>query len=246
MESTLKRQCTRAKVIVEDVARGCAAINAPCVFGFRSPLTRVLAPARRPRLSVNRPTRSASRLECKARYVQPAGFSKVNQHARRVTGIATLEFVGYETSAVGERGERHGGSSARSRRPQTRMDMVDRSRFIDRIVMDPNRVMETSSSSSHGPVGMHADGNLDFLKNAVDLGVSGISICDPSRQRRAADRRRAGGPRRSRRRAGPRATAHRAARSTTSRCGHTRRRRPLGLAARAGGAGAALGACFCV
>ena len=52
------------------------------------------------------------------------------------------------------------------------MDMVDRSRFIDRIVMDPNRVMETSSSSAHGPVGQHADGNLDFLKQAVDLGVS--------------------------------------------------------------------------
>ena len=50
--------------------------------------------------------------------------------------------------------------------------MIDRSRFIDRIVMDPHRVMETSSSSSHGPIGVHADGNLDFLKQAVDLGVS--------------------------------------------------------------------------
>ena len=56
------------------------------------------------------------------------------------------------------------------------MDM-DRSRFIDRIVHDPMRVMETSSSSAHGAVGAHTEGNLDFLKQPVDLGVRAPLPC---------------------------------------------------------------------
>ena len=46
----------------------------------------------------------------------------------------------------------------------------DRSRFVDREVLDPHHVMEQSTSSA-GAVGAHTEGNLDFLKQAVDLGV---------------------------------------------------------------------------
>lgn len=53
--------------------------------------------------------------------------------------------------------------------------MFDRSRFIDRITMDPNRVMETSGSQQ-GVVGVHTEGNLDFLKEAVDLGTSIMAV----------------------------------------------------------------------
>lgn len=54
--------------------------------------------------------------------------------------------------------------------------LIDRSRFIDRIVTEPSRVMETSSSSAHGAVGQHADGNLDFLKKPVDTGTSIMAV----------------------------------------------------------------------
>ena len=48
---------------------------------------------------------------------------------------------------------------------------IDRSRFLDRETLDPHHVMETSSSS-HGMVGAHTEGNMDFLKpGEVDLGV---------------------------------------------------------------------------
>lgn len=58
---------------------------------------------------------------------------------------------------------------------------IDASRFIDRIVHDPSRVMETSNSSAsssapHGLVGAHAEGNLDFLKQPVDLGTSIMAV----------------------------------------------------------------------
>lgn len=61
------------------------------------------------------------------------------------------------------------------------MDMFDRSRFIDREVLDPSRVMEGASgsgahSSSLGQVGEHTEGNLDFLKKAVDLGTSIMAV----------------------------------------------------------------------
>ena len=54
--------------------------------------------------------------------------------------------------------------------------MFDRSRFMDREIMDPMRVMEGASgmqgaSSAAAQVGQHTEGNLDFLKQAVDLGV---------------------------------------------------------------------------
>ena len=43
----------------------------------------------------------------------------------------------------------------------------DRSRFVDRELLDPARVMEGAASSGAGMaqshVGQHADGNLDFL-----------------------------------------------------------------------------------
>lgn len=46
----------------------------------------------------------------------------------------------------------------------------DRSRFVDREVLDPHRVMEMGPGA--GPVGIHTEGNLDFLKKGeVDLGV---------------------------------------------------------------------------
>lgn len=60
----------------------------------------------------------------------------------------------------------------------------DRSRFVDRELLDPARVMEGASHGvgrSHG--GIHVenglDNSLDFLKNPVDLGVtlsSSISV----------------------------------------------------------------------
>ena len=55
--------------------------------------------------------------------------------------------------------------------------LIDRSRFLDREVLDPHRVMETSrmggasASAMAAGVGQHSGGNLDFLKQAVDLGV---------------------------------------------------------------------------
>lgn len=56
----------------------------------------------------------------------------------------------------------------------------DRSRFVDRELLDPARVMEGSVSSGAGRaqahVGQHADGNLDFLKQAVDLGTSIMAV----------------------------------------------------------------------
>jgi len=57
----------------------------------------------------------------------------------------------------------------------------DRSRFMDREVLDPSRVMEGAHGGmgrSHG--GIHAengtDNSLDFLKNAVDLGTSIMAV----------------------------------------------------------------------
>lgn len=51
----------------------------------------------------------------------------------------------------------------------------DRSRFMDREILDPHHVMEGAAggaSASAPAVGAHTEGNLDFLKQAVDLGVS--------------------------------------------------------------------------
>ena len=45
----------------------------------------------------------------------------------------------------------------------------DRSRFIDRELLDPHHVMQ--AGPGQGPVGVHTEGNLDFLKKPVDLGV---------------------------------------------------------------------------
>ena len=46
----------------------------------------------------------------------------------------------------------------------------DRSRFIDRELLDPHHVMQ--AGPGQGPVGIHTEGNLDFLKKGeVDLGV---------------------------------------------------------------------------
>jgi len=58
---------------------------------------------------------------------------------------------------------------------------IDRSRFIDREVLDPAHVME-SASGGHGHgrpighVGEHTEGNLDFLKQPVDLGTSIMAV----------------------------------------------------------------------
>ena len=46
----------------------------------------------------------------------------------------------------------------------------DRSRFMDRELLDPARVMEGSYSTTSSAV--HNESSLDFLKNPVDLGVS--------------------------------------------------------------------------
>ncbi len=58
--------------------------------------------------------------------------------------------------------------------------LLDRSRFVDRILMDPHNVMNTSSAAGsqqqHAPVGIHTEGNLDFLKEAVDLGTSIMAV----------------------------------------------------------------------
>lgn len=69
-------------------------------------------------------------------------------------------------------------------RLQTVMDagLIDRSRFLDREVLDPHRVMETSrmggasASAMAAGVGQHSGGNLDFLKQAVDLGVRKLPL----------------------------------------------------------------------
>ena len=57
---------------------------------------------------------------------------------------------------------------------------IDRSRFTDRELFDPARVMERSSGGGHLP-GQHTEGNLDFLKKPVDLGVSTAQLptCAP-------------------------------------------------------------------
>jgi 20S proteasome subunit beta 1 len=53
---------------------------------------------------------------------------------------------------------------------------IDRSRFLDRETLDPHHVMETSSSS-HGMVGAHTEGNMDFLKpGEVDLGTTIMAV----------------------------------------------------------------------
>jgi len=53
----------------------------------------------------------------------------------------------------------------------------DRSRFMDRELLDPARVMEQSSSiHAAGQVGTHSEGNLDFLKQPVDLGTSIMAV----------------------------------------------------------------------
>jgi len=60
--------------------------------------------------------------------------------------------------------------------------LIDRSRFLDREVLDPHRVMETSrmggasASAMAAGVGQHSGGNLDFLKQAVDLGTSIMAV----------------------------------------------------------------------
>jgi len=62
------------------------------------------------------------------------------------------------------------------------MEGADRSRFMDREMLDPSRVMETSANRhAHGSamgtrIGEHAGGNLDFLKEAVDLGTSIMAV----------------------------------------------------------------------
>jgi 20S proteasome subunit beta 1 len=54
---------------------------------------------------------------------------------------------------------------------------VDRSRFMDRELLDPARVMESGPKRGDGvPVGAHTEGNLDFLKEAVDLGTSIMAV----------------------------------------------------------------------
>ena len=50
----------------------------------------------------------------------------------------------------------------------------DRSRFIDREVLDPHHVMQAGPDS--GAVGVHTAGNLDFLKEAVDLGAKQVLL----------------------------------------------------------------------
>lgn len=53
----------------------------------------------------------------------------------------------------------------------------DRSRFVDRELLDPSRVMEQRSSlQTSSAVGAHTEGNLDFLKQAVDLGTSIMAV----------------------------------------------------------------------
>jgi len=52
---------------------------------------------------------------------------------------------------------------------------------MDREIMDPMRVMEGASgmqgaSSAAAQVGQHTEGNLDFLKQAVDLGTSIMAV----------------------------------------------------------------------
>ena len=57
------------------------------------------------------------------------------------------------------------------RRSKLAKMQFDRSRFMDRELLDPARVMEGGYSSRASAV--HTGDNLDFLKNAVDLGVCG-------------------------------------------------------------------------
>ena len=60
--------------------------------------------------------------------------------------------------------------------PLGAMDGFDRSRFVDRELLDPARVMEGPSGGGGHVVGEHAEGNLDFLKQAVDLGTSIMAV----------------------------------------------------------------------
>jgi len=54
---------------------------------------------------------------------------------------------------------------------------VDRSRFLDRELFDPGRVMEQRPSPhAASAVGAHTEGNLDFLKQPVDLGTSIMAV----------------------------------------------------------------------
>ena len=67
---------------------------------------------------------------------------------------------------------------------------IDRSRFLDRETLDPHHVMETSSSS-HGMVGAHTEGNMDFLKpGEVDLGVRRLGARPCPRPKRGPPRPR--------------------------------------------------------
>lgn len=55
----------------------------------------------------------------------------------------------------------------------------DRSRFIDREVLDPHHVMEGANGgagASAQRLGEHADGQMDFMKQAVDLGTSIMAV----------------------------------------------------------------------
>ena len=58
--------------------------------------------------------------------------------------------------------------------------MFDRSRFMDRELLDPARVMETQSGCQYATPTCgegHQEGGLDFLKQAVDLGVRASLLC---------------------------------------------------------------------
>ena len=56
------------------------------------------------------------------------------------------------------------------------MDFIDRSRFMDREILDPAHVMEhhISSAAAMGRLGEHTEGGLmeALKKGEVDLGVS--------------------------------------------------------------------------
>jgi len=55
----------------------------------------------------------------------------------------------------------------------------DRSRFMDREVLDPGRVMEGAQGGmgqSRGAIQTDLDNSLDFLKNPVDLGTSIMAV----------------------------------------------------------------------
>lgn len=66
------------------------------------------------------------------------------------------------------------------------MELYDRSRFMDREMLDPHHVMETQSSSK---VGMQNFDSLDFLKQPVDLGTSIMAVAFDGGVIMAADSR---------------------------------------------------------